>query len=357
MEEQAKIRFLIRTAYFVTVAVGTVLLCRFIFAYFMPFLAGILTAWAVQRPAAFFERKTGMQKRIAAPVLAVSLFLIAAFLLSFGLYKGGEALAGLVSDLSKKLPEITNALSRMRNGAAGFFSRLPKEAASAAKAVYSGAAKRLPDLLTNAVSSTVTALVKRTPVFLFHTVVALAASCYIAVDFEKLTRFLKGVIGKAAYEKLSRIKEICKESVFKLLKGYFLLSVITLVLLWIGFLILRIRHGLIAAVLIAAIDFLPVLGTGVVLIPWGIASLFLADIRTGAGLLILYAGIALTRYFSEPKVVGKQTGINPLFMLAAMFAGLKCLGGPGFFLAPMALIVTVEYYKQDLRKEKSLQRS
>ena len=353
MEEQAKIRFLIRVAYFVTVIAGTVILCRFAFAYCMPFLLGALVAWAVQKPAAFFSGRIGIKKRTAALMLAVLLFLAVAALVTLILYRGSIALGGMLSDLSDKLPDMGRAFTKIKDGIQGFFRQMPKAVSLTAQSFLQGAGQRLLHLLTNALSNFVTGFLKKLPMFFFYTLVALAASCYMALDFDKLARFLKGVIGKEAYGKLNRIKEICKQSIFKLIKGYFLLSVLSMILLLIGFLILRVRYALLAAILIAAVDFLPILGTGVVLIPWGITSLFLSDIRTGAGLLILYAVIAVVRYFAEPKVVGGQTGINPLFMLAAMFVGLKVIGGIGLFLAPMALIVTVEYYKAELQTEKT----
>ena len=353
MEEQAKIRFLIRTAYFVTVVAGTVLLCRFAFAYFFPFLLGALVAWAVQKPAGFFSRRIGVKKRTAALILAVLLFLAVAALLVLLLYRGSIALGNVLAGLTEKLPDMGNAFAKIKDGIEGFFRQMPKEVSLTAQTFLQGAGQRLLNLLTNTLSNFVTGFLKKLPMFLLYTLVALAASCYMALDFDKLARFLKGVIGRQAYEKLDKIKEICKKSLFKLIKGYFFLSLISMILLLIGFLVLGIRYALLAAILIAAVDFLPVLGTGVVLIPWGITSLLLSDIRTGAGLLILYAVIAVVRYFAEPKVVGGQTGINPLFMLAAMFVGLKFIGGIGLFLAPMALIVTVEYYKAELQTEKT----
>ena len=356
MEEQAKIRFLIRTAYFLTIAVGVFLICRFLFAYFLPFLVGILIAWAVQRPAAFLSKRIKLPKRTAALILAILLFLLAALLSVFLAYRGSISGRKLLSDLSRKLPELGDAFSRIRSGVKGIFNRLPQEISAASDAFYSGAVNRLAQLLTGAASSAAGWIVKRIPLYLFNTVIALAASCYIAIDFERLSRFLKGVIGRRPYENLCRIKEILKNSVFKLVRGYFILSMISFFLLLAGFFILQVKNPVIAALLIAAVDFLPALGTGAVLIPWGVTSFLLSDVRTGAGLLILYAVIAVVRYFAEPRVIGGQTGVNPLFMLVAMFSGFKIFGGIGIFLAPIVLIVTVEYYKQELQNEKKAAR-
>ena len=107
------------------------------------------------------------------------------------------------------------------------------------------------------------------------------------------------------------------------------------------------KYALLLGLLIAIIDILPVLGTGTVLIPWGIAELLFENTALGIGLLVLYAVITVIRNFAEPKIVGRQMGINPLFTLLSMFIGIKLLGFAGVIIFPTALIVTVKYYGGD----------
>ena len=136
-------------------------------------------------------------------------------------------------------------------------------------------------------------------------------------------------------------------SVFKLIKGYAILMLMTFLELLAGFLILRVKYALLLSLLIAVVDILPVLGTGTVLIPWGIAGLILKNTALGIGILVLYAVITVIRNFAEPKIIGKQIGINPLFTLLSMFIGIKLLGFAGVIIFPTALIVTVKYYSED----------
>jgi predicted PurR-regulated permease PerM len=108
---------------------------------------------------------------------------------------------------------------------------------------------------------------------------------------------------------------------------------------FIGLSLIGIRYALVLAILIAVVDILPVLGSGTVLIPWGVASLLLGHARTGAALLVLYAFITIVRYVVEPRVIGDQLGLHPLVALIAMFAGLKAFGVTGLLLGP-AIVVT-----------------
>ena len=71
----------------------------------------------------------------------------------------------------------------------------------------------------------------------------------------------------------------------------------------------------------------------------------------GIGLIVLYLLISYVRNFSEPKIIGKKIGINPLFTLASMFVGIKVAGIAGLFVFPLVLIVVIEYYKIQLNNE------
>jgi predicted PurR-regulated permease PerM len=57
--------------------------------------------------------------------------------------------------------------------------------------------------------------------------------------------------------------------------------------------------------------------------------------------------VILVRNFLEPKIIGKQIGINPLFTLIAMFLGLRIFGVWGLFLFPVVLIAVIKYYKSE----------
>ena len=102
-----------------------------------------------------------------------------------------------------------------------------------------------------------------------------------------------------------------------------------------GFLLLKIKHGVLWAALVALVDAVPVLGTGTVLVPWAIVRFLQGDTLQGVGLLVTYGAAWLIRSVLEPRLVGKSLGIDPLVSLAAFYAGFKFWGVPGMVLAPM----------------------
>lgn len=347
MDEQAKKSFLITAAYIVTVGAIVFIVCRFLLKYLMPFIIGGLIAWAVQKPARYISCKTRINSKISAAVLTVATFAVLAAALFFAGLGFTNAAGGIMRELSGKTGEMGQIISSVRSDFNALFKKLPDEFGSAADTLWNGFLARAASAAGGAVSSFAGAAVKRAPSFLVSCIISVVAGCYIAADFRGLSKFVGGVIGKRTYENCIKIKNILVGSVFKLLKGYAFLMLLTFSELFIGLFVLRVKYALLLSLLIAVIDILPVLGTGTVLIPWGIAELLFKNTALGIGILVLYAVITVIRNFAEPKIIGKQIGINPLFTLLSMFIGIKLLGFAGVIIFPTALIVTVKYYGGD----------
>ena len=114
---------------------------------------------------------------------------------------------------------------------------------------------------------------------------------------------------------------------------------ITFLILNAGLLLLRVRYPVLAALVITLVDALPVFGTGTILIPWALALFLRGETKTGIGLVILYGAAALSRQALEPRLVGKQVGLNPVLTLLALYTGYRLLGVGGMIVFPIAAML------------------
>lgn len=335
-----KKRFLINFLYVAIIGAITIIICRFLLFRMFPFLLSLIVAALSQRPSVFLSAKTGLKKPICAMLLAAGIYLGLFCAILFLAYRLIISSVGLI----EYLPEIFSTVGEWANGLANMVSDyLPEKYNFSLDAVLENILKNLTSTLTNLIKKAVTA----TPSLLLSSVVALVASCYIAKDFDGLARFLKSIISEKIYERFLRIKAIFTTSIFKILKGYVILLIITFLELWLGFIILKIKNAYIWAFLIALIDFLPVLGTGIIMIPWAVYCAISGNTSLSVGLAVLYIIVVIIRNFIEPKIVSQQIGINPLFTLFTMYLGLKLFGGAGLIILPLIFIVTIKYYKED----------
>ncbi|MCI8769612.1 MAG: AI-2E family transporter [Lachnospiraceae bacterium] len=90
---------------------------------------------------------------------------------------------------------------------------------------------------------------------------------------------------------------------------------------------------------IAIFDAFPVLGSGFIFIPWALIDFFGRDYYSAAILITTYLITLFVREFLEAKLLGKGMGLNPFFMIAAIFIGIELFGVTGIFLGPLAIVL------------------
>ena len=75
------------------------------------------------------------------------------------------------------------------------------------------------------------------------------------------------------------------------------------------------------------------------MLPWAIISAVNGDLSLGIALFVLYIIILVVRQLLEPRIVGNNIGIHPVFTFIAMYTGFKFSGIIGLFIGPIVLII------------------
>jgi sporulation integral membrane protein YtvI len=199
------------------------------------------------------------------------------------------------------------------------------------------------------------------PSFLIAFIIGCMAAFYMMCDYDKIASAAKKQMSPKTIKFFEVFNTQVLSSLLKMIMSYVLISVICFVELIIGFYVLGIKDAAFIALLIAILDVLPVLGSGGVLVPWGIVSLLMGDPLKGFGLMVLWGIIVIVRQIVEPKIVGSQIGLHPLLTIASLFVGLELMGGLGLIMAPLYIIVckqlndegVIHLYKKAEISEKS----
>lgn len=164
----------------------------------------------------------------------------------------------------------------------------------------------------------------------------LLAAYLISARLPMIREVIKNRLPQVFYTRVFPAWKRIKSALGGWLKAQLKLSGLTWCVVTAGFLLLGISYGPLWAVLVAVVDAVPVLGTGTVLVPWALVCFLQGQTLRGAGLLVIY-GVALTvRTVLEPRLVGRQLGLDPLMTLLALYAGYRFWGIPGLLLAPIA---------------------
>ena len=315
-------------------------------------ISPFLFAWAISlaaRPLSkFLYRKTKIPQKLWAAVLIILLVAGVLWGVAWGISRAWEELTeflsrfgegespsdGIINTVGDVLGNVTRFLPlpeslRESPSLADFWSRLDSALEETVMSVVSAACQRIPAIAM--------AVAKAVPsIFLFLTV-ALMSSYYFSVSERSAWRTLVGLAGgeeSALGGRLDRLGTRVTYAAKRYARAYLLLMLITFVEMFIGFCVIGVKYAFLLASVVAIVDFLPVLGAGTVLVPWAVVSFINGDVRTGAGLLIIFGVSLIVRQIAEPKIVGASLGLHPFVSLAAVYIGFVLFGFAGMLLAP-----------------------
>lgn len=314
----------------------------------LPFLLGFGLSALAEPPVRTLRERLGVPRRLAA-FLTVLLLSVAVFGLLFLL---GKALFSQGQQLAARLPALLSSLadplSKLHGGLLRLAAKLPQAIAPAAAewidrlfaggSVIAGTASEwLLSFAGNLLS-----LVPDIVLFLLTTILSAYLFC---AERAQLLQTARRLLPEAWRDKLLAVKVRLRGALSGYCKAQGYLLLVTLAILSVGLLLLRRQNALLIALLIAAVDALPVFGAGTILIPWGVISLLRGETGLAVGLLLLYAISSLTRTFLEPRFLGRQIGLNPLLTLVSLYAGFRLFGVLGMILVPVGVILLKQIYE------------
>ena len=166
----------------------------------------------------------------------------------------------------------------------------------------------------------------------------------ISAKLPALRRKLQALTLREKLGDLFALLKKMRSTVGKWLLAQLKLMTVTWAILSCGFFLLKIPFAPFWAAGLALLDALPLLGTGVVLLPWSLICLLRGSSLRALGLLCLYLGVMITRTILEPRLVGKQLGLDPLAALASLYIGFQLWGVAGMFLSPLLTVTAIQLF-------------
>ncbi len=190
---------------------------------------------------------------------------------------------------------------------------------------------------SNSILSSLANMISVIPTLFMQTIITIIAMFFVTLDFNKIVCFCKKQIPETKKKFVSEAKSFFINTLPKIILSYSAILCLTFIELFIGFLLLKIPYANLLALLIAVLDILPILGTGMFLIPWSVINVITGNYTLALGIFVLYIIITIIRNIVEPKLIGKQMGLHPVLTLASMLVGLKFFGVWGLFGFPIGI--------------------
>lgn len=341
MQTEKRKNFLINFSYFAILAVLAFASLRYVLPLVAPFAVAFLIAYGLKGPITFLRDRLHLPGKLSAIIAVILFYGMAGAILSLLSIRAFSGLAGLIDSLptmyeTHVLPFFLDILNNLE----GLFVQMDPALVTALDEMGNQMIQSLTQLVSSfsvKVMSIATAVAAGVPGLFIKLVLMVISSFFIAVDYDRLTGFCLRQLGGGAKGVFFQIKEYVVGTLWVCIRSYALIMAITFVELSIGLSIIKIKHALLVAFIIALFDILPVLGTGGIMIPWTILTLVQGNYPRALGLLVIYLVITVIRNIIEPKIVGGQLGLHPVVTLCSMFVGAQLLGAIGLFGFPIGL--------------------
>ena len=301
---------------------------------FSPFLIAWGVAYAVRRPARRLSSKIRVPERVLRVFLSIFITLLAFGLILLFIWQLTAGLWRFLSDkrtmdaLGELLSGLTDpSLPILGDVLGGELAVRIKEALGS---MLSEAAARLGGFLSSWVGAIPNGLL-----YLLVTVISLI---YFSLDLERINSFVAGLLPPRARKILVHLRENLLKIGLGYLKSYSLILLITFGEIFLGLVLLRVSHAAPLALIISFLDILPVIGVGTILIPWSVISIILGNHVRGIGLAVLFVVVAVIRQLIEPRIVGKNLNLHPVFTLVFIYVGYSLFGIFGVISVPIIAV-------------------
>ena len=330
---------------------------RYALPLLLPFLFGYLIATAAEPAVTLGVQKLSLPRPVCVAIgVSLTLVLLVGLLSLIGSFLVREVrqLAGNMPDISQT---ATQGLTLLESWLSDMANRTPEGvrpmAVNTVERLFDGS----PEVISQATGGALKMLgniVSKLPNSALGMGVALISGFLISQRMplikEKLRSNPQGKLQSTYLPALHTAKSVVGRWLVAQLK----LSGITYGVVTVGLLLLRIPYAPIWALAVAAVDALPVLGTGIILVPWVIVSFLQQNQTRALGLLAIYGCATLVRTMLEPKLMGDQLGLDPLLTLIFLYVGFRLWGIWGMLLTPILAAVVkcvcAEFYRQNLQK-------
>lgn len=319
-----------------------ILLLYGLFTIGLPFLLALVTAIFLDPLTILLMRGMRVRRLIAASIVSTLFTLLTLTLVYFI----GFNVVTEVIDLGKNAPRYMDEVNKYVDQAVSqtqvFYESLSPEMAKQVQSWLERSTETLTAALTDVftgISGFFLNMAGKIP-NLFVVMIAYVIALYLVMfSLPNLKIAFLSMFEDQTRARMETVLVYLREGIFGFIRAQLIMAILTYLVTFIGLLILRADYPLAISLLVMVMEFVPVIGTGLVFIPWMIYQFLTGHTTMGIGLLVLFLALTIFRRIVEPKVLSDAVGINSLAALISLYIGFELLGVAGLFLGPLVVII------------------
>jgi len=320
---------------------------NYLFIYIAPFLIAVIIS-SINEPAiTFMENKMKCNRKLASLLslaLTVSVISVLIILCTVKVY---YELLRLKDNLPYYIESISSTFSDCYNRVSVFYNNLPDSISLSFERNLTQLMPGLRDIIAKASSSVIAGITSLPKLAVFVTV-TLLSSYFISSDRKKIRDFVYSQFPAGFKKDFIGIKGETFSAIAKYFKAQLILACITFIQTTLGLIIIKADYAVIMGLAAGIADTIPLLGTGLIMLPWIALNIITGNMQMALGICAVYLFGIITRQIIEPKIVSTQTGLHPLATLVSMYLGMMLIGFPGIFIGPIFAIFVKSLKKAGL---------
>ncbi len=315
---------------------GLILGLKFLFPLVAPFLLGLILACLIEPVVKRIELKLRIAR---GPAVGMVLFTFVMVIL-------GITCATLFSsfrEAQRLLPKAALLVDRLAEISSGFIEQLSQGMQINVHyfSLNTGSINRM----IISFIGWVLGLLPRLPEIILAIVLGGVTAYFFSRDKELFSRIFYRCLPQNWRVETVQIKDEIISKISNFLRAEFLLCFITtgLTVLFFGFLRFpgAVAYGLLAGML----DLIPVIGPGLVFIPFASIQFIMGDHYQGIVIIIGFILILGIRQICELKLIGNSIDLHPLITIALIYMGIKIFGFGGILFGPILIITLRALYR------------
>ncbi len=321
---------------------------RFILPLILPFIFAYLLALIIKPSTEFLYKKARIPRLIGSSVSLLAFVIIIGMVF---LYLG-DLLIKQAINFARSIPVYLNIIAdKLDNICTNCDEIFGLSVGSARELMDDNIIKMVDkvkvDFIPSMTSRTLSLTVKFVA-FIGVFLITLISAVLINKEIPELRRKHKN---SNLYKDINKVTVRLADAGMAYLRAQLLIMVLVAVCCVTGLVIIRNDYALLIGILIAILDALPLIGSGMILIPWSLIMLINGNIFASAVLITVYLICQIIREIAEPKLIGNRIGIKPLYTLISMYIGLRLFGIAGFILGPVGLVIIITILNEINDKE------
>lgn len=317
-----------------------ILLFYFVLPVSLPIVFALITTFFLAPAVTMLINKGKLSRGIAVFIVFIVFLILLLCIVYFLLTRAISQFHSFLSILPYTINEITyawNTFLQNLQTSLGEFS--PDFVVEMDKAVINLLYNVRESISNLDLFSYVTNFIMKIPSYIVSLLFYFIALYLFLLDLPKIKVFIFNYFSENTAEKIRKLTWKLYRIIFSFFKAQILISIIIFIVTFISLLFISPHVAFVMSLIIWIVDFIPIIGSLIILVPWGAYNIIAGNIQVAILLFILATLLLAIRRIIEPKLMGGRISLSPLATLISLYLGFKLIGIAGFFLGPLIVIL------------------